>query len=224
MGTTEPRNAEELARAAQSGSVGAFEELVERFEGPLYAFLSVRCERPQDAEDLTQETLVRAWDKLALYDPSYRFSTWLFTLARNLSVSHMRRSGRRPDTAELADDHGEDDDPSQPMGRVEESRNLWALAQRVLGEDQLEALWLRYGEEHSITDIAEILKRKPENVSLLLFRAREKLARHAGKDEPSSGALDTASAPRKRLRASPPRTPHLREPDSRIRQSKAGLR
>ncbi len=178
----------ELAALAQQqvgeASVEAFEELVRRLEGPLFGFLSVRVGNAADAEELTQDAFLRAWNKLDRYDSRWRFSTWLFTIAKRLAVSRARV--RRPDA--LADEvlatMSEDVDPSAGASDREESANLWRLASEILSSDQRSALWLRYAEDLTNEEIARVLGKKRVTVRVLLFRAREALAKAI--DEPGA--------------------------------------
>ena len=201
-------SAEELALAARSGERGAFEALVERFEAPLFRFLLVRTGRAADAEDLTQEAFLRAWQKIESYDPRWRFSTWLFTLAKRMAVSRAR--ARRPEAPEATGTDvlahaAVDHDPAVHAADAEERENLWALAERVLGVEQRSALWLRYVEELPMDEIARVLGRPRVSVRVLLFRARSRLARHlaprTGDARRSDDAppLARAGAPRGRL-------------------------
>lgn len=169
-----PRTDEELATLAQGGVRAAFGELVERFEGRLVAFLRRRTRSPQTAEELAQETFLRAWQSLARYRDQYRFSTWLFTIANRLAVDHYRLAVRQRGTSvgerEAAPTH------DRPQ-RFEEFGRTWAVAERVLSEEQSAALWLRYGADLGIPDIARVLGRTNVGVRVLLFRARERLAK-----------------------------------------------
>ena len=61
---------------------------------------------------------------------------------------------------------------------AEERSRVWELAERVLTEDQRSALWLRYAEDLSVQEIAEVLGRRATTVRVLMFRARQKLAEH----------------------------------------------
>lgn len=171
------RTDEELATLAQGGARAAFGELVERFEGRLVAFLRRRTRSAQTAEELAQETFLRAWQSLARYRDQYRFSTWLFTIANRLAVDHYRLALRERGTsvgervaAPAAD---------RPQ-RLEELGRTWAVAERVLSEEQSAALWLRYGADLGIPDIAHVLGRTNVGVRVLLFRARERLAKELG--------------------------------------------
>ena len=157
--------------------VAAFEELVRRLEGPLFGFLTVRVGNAADAEELTQDAFLRAWTKLDRYDSRWRFSTWLFTIAKRLAVSRARV--RRPDVLqdEVLANLPDENDPVESAANREESTNVWRLAAELLSGDQRSALWLRYAEGLSNQEIARILGKKRVTVRVLLFRARETLAK-----------------------------------------------
>ncbi len=171
------RSCEELALDAQRGEIGAFEELVTHLHRPLYHFLCLRTGNAAEAEELCQDAFLRAWQKLDRYDPRWRFTTWLFTLAKRLAASRarVRRPEVLPDEAQagLADDA----DPATLAAEREERSLVWSLAGRCLSVEQRSALWLRYGEDLSIEEIARILDKRRVTVRVLLFRAREVLAR-----------------------------------------------
>jgi RNA polymerase sigma-70 factor (ECF subfamily) len=176
------RSDEELARAAQSGDSAAFERLVERMLDPVYNFL-LRSQRAADAEEIAHETFVRAWQKLSTYRSEYRFSTWVFTLARRLSVGASRERARRA-AGELAlleakaplDPH----DPAERAQSKERADRLWTLAERILSSEQRTALWLRYAEDQSVAEIATVLGRGSATVRVILYRARQRLAPFVG--------------------------------------------
>lgn len=169
----------ELARRARAGSLPGFAELVRRFEGRLFNFLLRRVGSPQDAEDLTQETFVRAWQRIDQYDQRWRFSTWLFTIGNRLAITHIRR--RKPVT--VADfTHrqatAESADPARRAAARERQGLIWDLARRVLTETQHATLWLRYAEEMPIVEVARILGKSQLSVRVTLSRARDTLAQH----------------------------------------------
>jgi DNA-directed RNA polymerase specialized sigma24 family protein len=84
------RSDEDLARDARAGSLASFDELARRVQGPLVAFLVRRFPSRRDAEDVTQEALVRAWRALPSYRDDMRVRTWRFTIAYRLAVSRGR--------------------------------------------------------------------------------------------------------------------------------------
>lgn len=85
-----------VARARQ-GDVGAFEEVYRATVGRVHAVCLRMCRDPHLAEELVQESYIRAWQKLASFRGESQFTSWLHRLAVNVVLSHFRSSGRRPD-------------------------------------------------------------------------------------------------------------------------------
>ena len=170
---------EDLARLAQDSTGeaarAAFGDLVRRYEASLFGFLFVRVGNASTAEELVQEAFLRAWSKLQLFDPKQRFSTWLYTLAKNLAVSRarIRSLGTVPD--EILVNMAGDSDPTLQLSHDEELEGLWALAKELLNDESCSAMWLRYHEGLSHREIASILERRAVSVRVMLFRAREVL-------------------------------------------------
>jgi RNA polymerase sigma-70 factor (ECF subfamily) len=165
----------ELVGRARDGSLPCFAELVKRFEGRLFNFLLRRTQNTQDAEDLVQDTFVRAWQRIDQYNARWQFSTWLYTIAHRLAIAHRQRQRRQARTACL--DHvPSESDPARPAADREQCRHIWALADQVLPETQRAALWLRYAEGLGTSEIARVLGKSRVGVRVMLFRARETLA------------------------------------------------
>jgi len=177
--SSEAKSPEALAQEACAGSAAAFEALVARFEAPLHRFLFLRTHDAGLAEDLTQEAFLRAWQNLARYDPRWRFSTWLFTVAERLCISQRRSRGKEPGQSGLEPEFAAaapGRDPGQAAAEKDEGRALWETAVRVLRPEERSALWLRYAEDLSMEDIGTVLGRPPVTVRVILFRARGRLA------------------------------------------------
>jgi RNA polymerase sigma-70 factor, ECF subfamily len=87
----EPR----VIRAAVDGDLDAFDVVVRTFQEPIWRFLCAMVRDPALAEDLTQETFLRAFDRLATFEFRSRLSTWLFTIARNLGIDALRQRDRQ---------------------------------------------------------------------------------------------------------------------------------
>ncbi len=159
---------DELIAAYKSGEAGAFDCLLERYQGPLFAYLLRMTGRREAAEDLFQETFVRVLRGLPGYEHRGQFKPWLYRLASNLCVDHFRREGRRPAVsldAETSD--GETGSllsmlPSQgerPDKSTAEAQFLAALAAAVarLPEGQRQVYLLRTVSELSFREIADLL-------------------------------------------------------------------
>lgn len=166
----------ELVRRAQAGSRPCFAALVERHEAPLYRFLLARVGDRCEAEDLCQDTFLRAFEKLDRYDERWKFSTWLYTIAMRIAVSRARKLRPELNEERVASERG-GSDPAALCQAVEERDSLWALAREHCTEDQRTALWLRYGEDASYEELSRILERPVATVRVQMFRARRLLER-----------------------------------------------
>lgn len=165
---------EQLAEQCKAGCQISFERLVEHFGGRIFNYLYQLTRNRHDAEDLTQETFVKAFQGIHRYEPSYAFATWLFTIAKRTAFSHLRSS--RPVEEISPDTEAVGEDPGALLERKDESTSLWRQA-RGLKPKQYEALWLKYGEGFSISEIAQIMKTNQIHVKVLLHRARTHLAK-----------------------------------------------
>jgi RNA polymerase sigma-70 factor (ECF subfamily) len=165
---------EELARQAQAGSLAAFEELVYRYEGRIHAFVAQFCRGGADAGELTQDTFVRAFQRMAQFDSRRAFAPWLFTIARRQCIDRHRREAPRAE-APLPDAVAEGD-PAELAARREDGQSLWRIARKRLGASQFQALWLHYAEDMSVAQVAQVMGKTRVHVKVLLFRARQTLA------------------------------------------------
>ncbi|MDY7108169.1 MAG: sigma-70 family RNA polymerase sigma factor [Planctomycetota bacterium] len=172
-----------LVDRARTGSLEAFSELVRLYQGRLFNFLRQRTGCASDADDLAQEAFLRAWRSLDRYDPAWRFSTWLFTIASRLAVSHQRAMARRRELPLTGEPERSAADPAE-LRRVRlRNGNIWALAASNLGDVERAALWLRYAENMPAPEIARIMNRTTVNIRVILHRARQRLARCLPDDE-----------------------------------------
>ncbi|HEV3164027.1 MAG TPA: sigma-70 family RNA polymerase sigma factor [Isosphaeraceae bacterium] len=166
---------------------GAFEVLVERYQQRLLGVMIHLIGRADEAEDLTQEVFLRIYRARKGYRPRAKFSTWLFTIANNLAMNHLRGKGRNPTVALGVEDTSSqpvrqpqsnvtsrDGTPSAQMRQVELS-DVVREALEDLGEDQKMAVLLNKFEEMSYQEIAEVMGRSEAAVKSLLARARTNL-------------------------------------------------
>ncbi len=167
---------EELARQAQLGCTTSFEELVRRLQVPLVHFLR-QITRAGEADDLAQDTFLRAYENLNRYNGSSRFSTWLFTIGRRLCLNANRRT--RPDGDSRLTDTLEAREPSPPsiVADREHKTRLWQEAARLLSETEYSTVWLHYVEGMTTAEIAEIVGCSRSAVKTMLFRSRRKLSK-----------------------------------------------
>ncbi len=170
---TEP-TAERLAECAKAGSLDSFEQLVARYESPIFNFLRQFTGNHHDAEDLTQETFVKAYRSLHRYDSSFAFAAWLFTIARRTGASHFRSARRFSELP--ATEESTEESPATALECKDEQTSIWKLVW-TLKPKQAEALWLRYAEGFSVAETARIMRTNQIHVKVLLHRARTRLSR-----------------------------------------------
>lgn len=177
----------ELVASAIKGSQEAFHELVTRFERPVYSLIVRMVQDPALAEDLAQETFVKAYRSLRSYDPSRKLSSWLFKIAHNTTIDHLRRhapetvpleappeeEGRGGLAAVLAD--GSVENPAAAAERRDMARSLERAIARLRPEYR-EAVVLFYVEGASYQEICESTGLPLGTVKTNLHRARKELA------------------------------------------------
>lgn len=159
-----------------SGDRGEFAEIVRQFQRPLFSFLArMGLDRPV-SEDIAQETFVRAWINLGRYDPAVsRFSTWLFTIARNLALSELDRAEKRPEARETLPDIA--CEQPGPHEKLDLSRSMSRLRHALSGLSQADRsiLALAYVEDMTLSEIAKIEGCTKVAAKVRIHRAKMKL-------------------------------------------------
>jgi RNA polymerase sigma-70 factor (ECF subfamily) len=181
---------EDLACRAQAGSNSCFAELVRRYSMRLLRFVAQKVSHPQDAEDLVQDTFVKAYSNLGRYRKPYRFRTWLYTIASRLIIDHYRVSRKTMPLDDQMISPGASE-PCELLAKWEETHNLWMAAKR-LPPKQHDVMWLKYMEGMTICEIARVLQMTQINVRVSLHRARRHLAQ---KQEQPGKAMPLESRP-----------------------------
>ncbi len=168
---------------------GAFEVLVERYQHRLVGLMYHMIGRMEEAEDLTQDVFLRIYKARKGYRPRAKFSTWIFTIANNLAMNHLRGKGRNPalslsvggdSTGSLAAAApggrltSREGTPSAQMRQVELS-DVVREALDELGDDQKIAVLLNKFEGMSYAEIGDVMGRSEAAVKSLLARARNEL-------------------------------------------------
>jgi RNA polymerase sigma-70 factor (ECF subfamily) len=174
---------EELAAEAQAGSHRCFEALVHRYTHRLFYYLRPKMSTRQDTEDLIQETFLKTYRNIGHFDPAYKFSTWLYTIATRLAISFYRKKHVSEAVLELS---ASVPDPQDQAVETENADNLWDMAQG-LQPLQYQALWLRYGEDLPLKEIADVMKKNQVHVRVLLHRARSNLIKQLNSDTLARG-------------------------------------
>lgn len=153
------------------------EELYQQYVQIVYRFLMSACRDSRLAEDLTQETFLRAWESLERFDHSCRISTWLCQIAKHTLYQHWEKYGREhpaePDPQIPAPENTE----TQALHRIELAEVLEAF--QSLGPDMRQVVSLRAMEGLPYKEIGEIMGKSENWARVTYFRAKEILAREA---------------------------------------------
>jgi RNA polymerase sigma-70 factor (ECF subfamily) len=174
----------ELVRRALAGSGEAYREIVRRFERPVMSLIVRMVRDPATAEDLAQETFVKAFRNLRRYDPRRKLASWLFKIAHNATLDHLRKKSLDTVPLEPADAAGEGswEVLSAPAAwapdRRAESAELLAGLDRALARmrpNYREILLLRFREGLAYRDLAEVMELPMGTVKIQLHRARKQL-------------------------------------------------
>lgn len=175
---------EDLIALVQQGQKRAYDELVRRFKGRLFSFILRMVADPVEAEELAQDTLIRAYIHADKYREIARFSTWLFTIATNLVRNRVRKRKRTPymlnlDPAPLSDDDIPLDPPdphADPTLQLEgqELGDLMAEATAQIPEKYRIPFLLREVEQLTYEEIQQVTGLKLGTVRSRINRARNR--------------------------------------------------
>jgi RNA polymerase sigma-70 factor (ECF subfamily) len=181
----------ELVAAAKAGSNEAFDELVNRYERKIYRLALRLTGNTEDAEDVLQETFLKAFEHLSDFRQDSRFYTWLVRIAVNEGLMKLRK--RRSDKSEPLEDAVDDEgqvmprefrdwkpNPEQQMNQEEMERILLNAAQSLPASLRA-VFFLRDVEELSTEETAEMLNLTTGAVKARLFRARLQLREELSK-------------------------------------------
>jgi len=176
---------------AQEGREDAYRELIKRYERPVFSLIYRMVRDTETAEDLAQETFIKVLNNVDRYRPEFKFSSWLFKIANNITIDHLRRrqldtisiegapdavTGERiRATAVTVASGGE-----SPLEELE-SKEIGASIEEAIAKLRPEyraCIILRHVEDYSYDEIAEIVKLPLGTVKTYIHRARQELREH----------------------------------------------
>ena len=172
----------ELMGRIRRGDFAAFEELIEIHQRSVIGTVAKMLGNPSEAEDIAQQVFIRVWKSAVRYEPQAKFTTWLFTITRNLVFNEVRRRQRKPTVSmqereETTHRVVEDVQGSSPDEELLRSEMEAAIDRAIdaLPEKQRLAVVLRRYEEMPYEEIGVVLSMSVPAVKSLLFRARAQL-------------------------------------------------
>jgi RNA polymerase sigma-70 factor (ECF subfamily) len=200
---------EELVARSARGDADSFNQLITRWERPIYALAYRVIGHEEDARDVCQETFLRAFRGIAAFKGQAKFSSWLYRIALNLCRDWIRRQRRTPvvqspegvDLTELASERGPAESVEDLVSRQDMSR-LVARAMRSLSEEQRTAVVLKEYQGLTFQEIADLLGCPLSTVKTRLYQGLTLLRRqleaagiHSGV-RAGDGGLTPVAAPR----------------------------
>jgi RNA polymerase sigma-70 factor (ECF subfamily) len=170
----------DLVATAVSGLEGSFEELVRRYQRPISAYVYRMVGNYESALDLTQEIFIKVYSSLSRYRAEFKFSTWIYKIAHNAAVDHLRRSAAREQSivkgteSESYELPIETDRVSPEIESERKERRLEIEAViRALPAAYRELIILRHSQDLTYEEIVEVTGLPLGTVKNRLFRARE---------------------------------------------------
>lgn len=171
-----------LMLRVKTGDVVAMEKLIRKHQNSVYATVSRMLNNAPESEDIAQQVFIRIWKGASHYEPTARFTTWMFTILRNLVFNESRRQRRKPtSSADAIEEEGGSTLFLEPSLSPDEAMEHTELQQAVdkaiaaLPEKARLAVQLRRFENMPYEDIAQTLNMSISATKSLLFRARNML-------------------------------------------------
>lgn len=163
-----------------AGRLDGFEELVRRYQRPITGYVFRMVGEYESALDVTQEVFIKVYNSLHKYSSEYKFSTWLYRIAHNAAVDHLRRNSITPQSLEAENADGSFQiqiesrlsSPEQDRERSEWRTEIDSVV-RTLPPAYRDLIMLRHGQDLSYDEIAEVTGLPLGTVKNRLFRARE---------------------------------------------------
>jgi len=170
----------DLILTAIRGREESFEELVNRYQRPIVSYIYRMLGDYDSSLDVAQEVFIKVYNSLERYSSDYKFSTWLYRIARNAAIDHIRRHSKRTQSIEAENQDGtyqlqlecNRPNPEQDRERSEWRTEIEAVV-RCLPSVYRELIVLRHSQDMSYGEIAEITDLPLGTVKNRLFRARE---------------------------------------------------
>ncbi len=170
----------ELVRNALNGGDDDFEALVAKYQRPIIGYVSRLLNDREAALDVTQEVFIKVYNSLDKYSSDYKFTTWLYRIAHNAAIDHLRRQPSNLQSIETENADGAYElqlESSLPSPERERERSEWRAeieaVVRCLPTAYRELILLRHSRDLSYDEIAEITGLPLGTVKNRLFRSRE---------------------------------------------------
>lgn len=187
-GSLREQTDQEVVALAKDGRDEAYRELIRRYERPVFSLIFRMVRNRELAEDLCQETFIKVLNAVQSYRPEYKFSSWVFKIANNAAIDHLRKreldtlsleGSPHADTPELVEATAlQISERGENQLQEVENRELGSTIETAIGRLRPEyrsCILLRHVEGRSYEEIAEILNLPLGTVKTYIHRARNEL-------------------------------------------------
>lgn len=161
----------QLVKQCMDGDDTAFEQLVKRYQLPMYRTALGIVDRPAQAKDVTQNSFVKAWQNINSFNTNYRFFSWLYRIVVNEALNHIRDSNK---ITKLSSTVTNETTPHKQVVKTEEKHQVKKAIKKLKPHYKV-VIQLRHFEELSYKDIASVLDIKVKTVKSRLYTARKNL-------------------------------------------------
>lgn len=170
---------QEIIAAVLRGETQGFAQLVDRYQSYVFTLAFRMTQSREDAEEIAQDTFVKAYRSLADFKGSAKFSTWLYTIAHNTGITYLRKKKIQVQSIdEERGMHAADQQASDMRSdRVEEKsrQQMVRKAISMLSADDAQLITLFYQGDQTLQEIGQVMGLDPNTVKVRLFRARQRL-------------------------------------------------
>lgn len=174
-----------LILQAKGGDESAFEQLYRLYYTPVFRYLYLRTKKRHEAEDLAQVVFLKVYNSLQRFEVTDAHPlSYFFTIARTSLIDHFRKEKNAPIfDDEMLQTHGNNEADPHDYAEAQEHKDLVRQALDELTDDQKEIITLKFLDELSNKEIAEITGKKEEAIRQLQLRALRKLKEHFKKED-----------------------------------------
>lgn len=156
-----------------------FSQIIERYQNKLYRYVRRISSFSDDhISDILQNTFIKAYTNLNSFDTSFQFSSWLYRITHNETISFLRKNKKHIEATLFPDDSLEefisDVDIEGQHGKIEDSEVLWK-AIRSLNQKYQDVIMLKYFEHKSYDEISDIIQKPPGTVATWISRAKKEI-------------------------------------------------
>lgn len=174
-----------LVEEVLKGNIDSFNIIVNKYELPVLKFIYNMVKNKETSEDITQEVFITLYNKLYMYNNQYKFSNWIFQIAKNKCIDYMRKYKRvhEANIEEVKEVASKEISPEDSMEFKEAKKNLEIFI-NGLEEIDRQIIILRYSrEDMTFLDISQVLNISESSVKRRYYKARDKYKQHISSKE-----------------------------------------